>query len=112
MNREHCFFTYRVRITFEDDSDLKATLTTRCWQIFDDPKSNKPSSKVDHQPGVIGYHPLVYHGMEPFTYRSCSTITSTRGFMQGSFQFRIDGTQEEFDAIVGRFEFDVNRSAI
>jgi len=108
--RTQNWFTYRVRITYEgdEDSDFKARLTTRCWEVYD---GNKPEPQtVDHQPGVIGLYPEVYYGMNPFHYCSWSATSAKTGHMQGSFQFRVEDSDEEFDAIVGKFRFDVNKS--
>eukprot|EP00457_Paulinella_chromatophora_P011485 gb/GEZN01011628.1/.p1 GENE.gb/GEZN01011628.1/~~gb/GEZN01011628.1/.p1 ORF type:complete len:319 (+),score=12.63 gb/GEZN01011628.1/:161-1117(+) len=98
------WFAYRVTITFEGDSSLKARLESRTWHVMDG--EGKVISTVDNQPGVIGLHPYVYRDMEPFQYVSQSSSPGGHGFMQGSFQFQVAGTGEIIDAIVGRFTFD------
>eukprot|EP00808_Paulinella_micropora_P001994 g82469.t1 len=98
------WFAYRVTITFEGDSDMRATLLTRTWYVMDE--EGKVTSQVLRQPGVIGLYPVVYSGMDPFHYVSQSCTSGRRGSMRGSFEFQVDGSGERFDATVAEFTFD------
>lgn len=59
---------------------------------------------------MVGLTPDIYPGCPLFTYESCSPIPTRTGKMRGSFRFKCENTDEEFDAIVSTFHFDVDRN--
>eukprot|EP00455_Lapot_gusevi_P050703 TRINITY_DN7411_c0_g1_i1.p1 TRINITY_DN7411_c0_g1~~TRINITY_DN7411_c0_g1_i1.p1 ORF type:complete len:390 (-),score=13.37 TRINITY_DN7411_c0_g1_i1:75-1244(-) len=99
-------FTYRVTITCVSETLRPCRLTTRTWKVTDE------TGHVDevHGPGVIGRYPDMYPGVAPFHYESCTKSDYRTGRMEGSFQFRYVDSNEEFDALIQPFYFDVSRT--
>jgi len=106
------FFTYHIRIDSTETAEsvtgppTRATLISRHWIIEDG------HGHVEHVngPGVIGFYPSIYPGCPQFTYESCSHSKTPTGKMSGSFRFKVESTDEEFDAIIQPFIFDINRN--
>jgi uncharacterized protein affecting Mg2+/Co2+ transport len=61
-------------------------------------------------PGVIGETPSMSPGCAPFSYESRTGISGASGSMRGHFTFRIDGSDEHFDAIINPFVLDPKRN--
>jgi len=97
-------FSYRVRISYENDDDVRARLVSRHWIITNGPP-NENRHEV-HGEGVVGLFPEVYRGMEVFEYKSLCDLPSLTGKMEGSFHFVVEGSDEIIDAQIHPFYFD------
>ena len=91
-------WAYHVRI--ENHSDDVAQLLTRHWRIVD---ARGQAHDVIGD-GVVGEQPVLEPG-EAFEYTSGTPLTTSSGFMSGSFRM-ISETGEMFDVSVPAFSLD------
>lgn len=93
------FFNYKVRITNENNFDIK--LISRDWYIFD---SLGDAAYVNGM-GVIGEQPLLKPG-ESFDYISGCELVSEFGYMKGFYTFKnlVDNTH--FEATIPPFSLE------
>ena len=92
------FWAYHVRI--ENHSDRTAQLLTRHWRIVD--SRGQVHDVVGD--GVVGEKPILNPG-DSFEYTSGTPLSTSSGFMSGSF--RMVGTGgEQFDVAVPAFSLD------
>ena len=92
------FWAYQVRI--ENISNVTAQLLTRHWRIVD-------ARGLAHDvvgDGVVGEQPVLKPG-EAFEYTSGTPLTTSSGFMAGSF-LMIGEDGEIFDISVPAFSLD------
>ena len=92
------FWAYHVRI--ENHSDGVAQLLTRHWRIVD---ARGQAHDVIGD-GVVGEQPVLKPG-EAFEYTSGTPLTTSSGFMSGSFRM-ISEAGEMFDISVPAFSLD------
>ena len=91
-------WAYHVRI--ENHSDAVAQLLTRHWRIVD---ARGQAHDVIGD-GVVGEQPVLEPG-EAFEYTSGTPLTTSSGFMSGSFRM-ISEVGEMFDVSVPAFSLD------
>ena len=91
-------WAYHVRI--ENQSDAVAQLLTRHWRIVD---ARGQAHDVIGD-GVVGEQPVLEPG-EAFEYTSGTPLTTSSGFMSGSFRM-ISEAGERFDISVPAFSLD------
>ena len=92
------FWAYHVRI--ENHRDTSAQLLTRHWRIID---ARGQAHDVIGD-GVIGEKPILTPGAA-FEYTSGTPLSTSTGFMSGSFRMIAEGG-EQFDVAVPAFSLD------
>lgn len=93
--RRHYVFAYQIRI--ENTGGSAARLRTRRWLIHDEAAGD---SVVEGE-GVVGRQPRLEPG-DVHEYSSYCVLTTTSGWMEGSYHFeRDDGST--FEAAIPRF---------
>src|SRR5690606_11746046 len=87
-----------------------ATLTSRTWHIQQNINNNFDVETI-RGAGVIGLHPQIHPGQDIFEYQSCSQQTNPfNGKMWGSFQFKINDTNEIIDFTINPFYFNTKNT--
>lgn len=96
-------FTYSIRIFGTPQLAFRARLLSREWRINASGAENEP--EIVRGPGVVGLHPVASAGSD-FNYESVCQCLQRRGWMEGHFVFKIEGSGEELIVPVPRFELN------
>ncbi|KAJ1182252.1 hypothetical protein NDU88_007446 [Pleurodeles waltl] len=97
----HYFFTYRIRIEMSKDAfpEKSCQLDSRYWRIT----NAKGDVEEVQGPGVVGEYPKIRPG-KVYEYTSCTTFSTTSGFMEGYYTFHRLGKKDEvFNVTIPRF---------
>ncbi len=95
----HFFWAYRVVI--ENHGGVAVQLKSRHWQITD----GAGKTEEVRGPGVVGEQPVLNPG-DSFEYTSGCPLTTSSGFMSGSYMMQAnDG--ETFDVVIPAFSLDL-----
>ncbi len=105
---EHCsdiqngqfHFSYTITITNKNQESIQ--LLSRHWKIMD---SLSPTRYVNGE-GVVGEQPIILPG-ESYSYQSYCELYSNLGFMEGSYIFTKESTQELVEVRIPRFELSL-----
>ena len=91
-------WAYTVKIKNNSTDTIK--LVSRHWKIFD---SNGSFREVKGK-GVVGEQPILNPG-EKFEYTSGTPLTTSSGFMEGSYEMKNDNG-DKFDVQIPQFSLD------
>ena len=93
------FWAYRV--TIENLGEATVQLVSRYWHIVD------ASGKVEEVrgPGVVGEQPVLGPG-DSFEYTSGCPLTTSSGFMRGSYEMT-DEAGDKFEVTIPAFPLDL-----
>ncbi|KAG2463064.1 FBX3 protein, partial [Polypterus senegalus] len=96
----HFFFTYRIRIEMSKDAlpENACKLESRYWKITN---GNGNVEEVQG-PGVVGEFPELRPG-KVHEYASCTTFSTTSGYMEGHYTFHRLKNREVFNVTIPRF---------
>ncbi|XP_053305449.1 F-box only protein 3 [Spea bombifrons] len=97
----HYFFTYRIKLEMSKDAfpEKACQLESRYWRIT----NAKGDVEEVQGPGVVGDYPLLRAG-RVYEYTSCTTFSTTSGYMEGYYTFhRLDRKEESFNVTIPRF---------
>ncbi|KAM4721398.1 F-box only protein 3 [Rhinophrynus dorsalis] len=97
----HYFFTYRIRLEMSKDAfpEKACQLDSRYWKIT----NAKGQVEEVQGPGVVGDYPQLRPG-RVYEYTSCTTFSTTSGYMEGHYTFhRLDNRGEIFNVVIPRF---------
>ena len=94
----HYVWAYQVNITNSGSVSIK--LNHRNWLIID---ANGKVINVQGE-GVVGEFPTIYPG-ESFEYTSGTPLTTSSGFMEGSYEMQSDNGNT-FDVQIPQFSLD------
>ncbi|XP_056383659.1 F-box only protein 3 [Hyla sarda] len=97
----HYFFTYRIRMEMAKNAlpEKACQLDSRYWRIT----NAKGNVEEVQGPGVVGDYPQLRAG-RVYEYTSCTTFSTTSGYMEGSYTFhRLDNKNEVFTVAIPRF---------
>ena len=97
---EESRYVWAYRVEIENNGADTVQLLTREWQITD----ARGHTQIIRGDGVVGEQPVLRPG-ESFTYTSGAPLSTSSGFMAGSYQMRC-GDGELFAAIVPSFALD------
>uniref|UniRef100_A0A8C5PRR4 F-box protein 3 n=1 Tax=Leptobrachium leishanense TaxID=445787 RepID=A0A8C5PRR4_9ANUR len=111
----HFFFTYRIRLQMSKKAmpTNSCQLDSRYWRITD---ANGVTEEV-RGPGVVGDYPKLKPGTV-YEYTSCTTFSTTSGYMEGSYTFHyLENPTGSFDVVIPRFHmtcptFKLSRLAV
>jgi ApaG protein len=92
-------FLFSYDITITNQNDFSIQLLKRHWTIYD---SLFPKREVVGE-GVIGEKPILLPG-EIYSYQSFCDLRSNVGWMEGSYLFRKEDSEELIQAAIPRFE--------
>lgn len=98
-NEFRFFFNYLVKITNENEFDIK--LLTRDWYVFD----SLGEATYISGAGVIGEQPILKKG-DTFEYSSGCELSSEIGFMKGFYTFLNIQSNDHFEAIIPPFSLE------
>ncbi|XP_025945165.1 F-box only protein 3 isoform X3 [Apteryx rowi] len=89
----HYFFTYRIRIEMSKDAlpEKACQLDSRYWRIT----NAKGDVEEVQGPGVVGEFPIISPG-RVYEYTSCTTFSTTSGYMEGYYTFHCLYYKEKF----------------
>ncbi|KAL2310063.1 hypothetical protein Nmel_006301 [Mimus melanotis] len=89
----HYFFTYRIRIEMSKDAlpENICQLESRYWRIT----NAKGDVEEVQGPGVVGEFPVISPG-KVYEYTSCTTFTTTSGYMEGYYTFHCLSNKDRF----------------
>ena len=93
-------FVWAYRVRLENKGDIAVQLLSRHWKITDALGRRRDVKG----PGVIGKTPTLRPG-EAFEYTSGTPLTTSSGFMGGSYQM-VSETGEAFDIEIPTFSLD------
>ncbi|MEE6510796.1 hypothetical protein FKM82_031005 [Ascaphus truei] len=96
----HYFFTYRIRLEMSKDAfpERACQLDSRYWRIT----NAKGDVEEVQGPGVVGDYPQLRAG-RVYEYTSCTTFSTTSGYMEGYYTFHRLGKGEIFNVTIPRF---------
>jgi len=94
----HFVWAYRVRI--QNLSEKTVQLLNRYWRITD----AQGRTQEVRGAGVVGEQPVLHPG-EAFEYTSGTPLTTSNGFMVGSYEMESE-TGESFDIAIPAFSLD------
>nr|XP_033784549.1 F-box only protein 3 isoform X1 [Geotrypetes seraphini] len=97
----HYFFTYRIRIEMSKNAfpEKACQLDSRYWRIM----NAKGDVEEVQGPGVVGEFPKITPG-KVYEYTSCTTFSTTSGYMEGYYTFhRLNNKDEVFNITIPRF---------
>ncbi len=97
VRKGHYLFAYSIRI--KNTNPFSVQLLSRHWKIQD---SLSPVRYVNGE-GVVGERPILLPG-DSYEYQSYCDLTSSLGFMEGSYIFRIEDMDELIEVDIPRFE--------
>lgn len=96
-------YVFSYRISIENQSEQTVQLLERHWIITD----SLGSVREVQGKGVIGEQPVLEPG-DTHTYDSWCPLVTPIGHMEGNYLMRNANTNEEFKAIVPRFQLISN----
>jgi ApaG protein len=102
-NKAQYVWAYQVRI--ENKGDIAVQLRSRHWKITD----GLGRLQEVKGPGVIGKTPRLRPG-EVFEYTSGSSLSTSSGFMGGTYQM-VSESGENFDVEIPTFSLDTPNAA-
>ena len=102
-NKAQYVWAYQVRI--ENKGDVAVQLRSRHWKITD----GLGRLQEVKGPGVIGKTPRLRPG-EVFEYTSGSSLSTSSGFMGGTYQM-VSESGENFDVEIPTFSLDTPNAA-
>ncbi len=98
-DRSHHVWAYRV--TIANEGRLTVQLLKRSWEITD---ALGRTQRV-HGDGVVGERPVLDPG-ESFEYTSGTPLSTSSGFMSGTYHMVMSDTGESFDVAIPTFSLD------
>ena len=102
---QHYVWAYKVII--DNQGNEKVQLVNRYWRIID---ANGTMQEVRGK-GVVGEQPVLNPG-ETFEYTSGTPLTTSSGFMEGTYEMK-SSTGDKFDVQIPKFSldnpFDINQ---
>ena len=102
---QHYVWAYKVII--DNQGNEKVQLVNRYWRIID---VNGTMQEVRGK-GVVGEQPVLNPG-ETFEYTSGTPLTTSSGFMEGTYEMK-SSTGDKFDVQIPKFSldnpFDINQ---
>ena len=93
-------FVWAYQVTIDNQSNEKVQLKNRYWKIID---SNGSEQEVRGE-GVVGEQPILNPG-EKFEYTSGTPLTTSSGFMEGSYEMQNDNG-DIFNVQIPQFSLD------
>ncbi|XP_063802326.1 F-box only protein 3 [Pseudophryne corroboree] len=97
----HYFFTYRIKMEMAKNAlpEKACQLDSRYWKIT----NAKGNVEEVQGPGVVGDYPELKAG-RTYEYTSCTTFSTTSGYMEGYYTFhRLGKRSEVFNVTIPRF---------
>ena len=88
------------KITISNQSNLTIQLINRHWNISD----ANDNVQIVKGEGVVGEQPILNPG-EKFEYTSGTPLTTSSGFMEGSYEMQVDDGNT-FDVKIPQFSLD------
>jgi ApaG protein len=95
-HEQHWFFLYTVTISNESEESVQ--LVSRHWVIT----NGTGDVEEVRGPGVVGHQPILEPG-QSFKYTSGCPLTTSFGFMRGSYQM-VTSSGDAFEAKIADFE--------
>ena len=95
---QHYVWAYKV--TIDNQGNEKVQLVNRHWKIID---ANGTLQEVRGK-GVVGEQPILNPG-EKFEYTSGTPLTTSSGFMEGTYEMQNDNGNT-FDVHIPQFSLD------
>tara|TARA_B100000575_G_C22865615_1_gene505504 strand:- start:89 stop:481 length:393 start_codon:yes stop_codon:yes gene_type:complete len=100
-------FVWAYKVTIDNQGNEKVQLVNRYWRIID---ANGTLQEVRGK-GVVGEQPVLNPG-ETFEYTSGTPLTTSSGFMEGSYEMH-SSSGVIFDVQIPKFSldnpFDINQ---
>ena len=93
-------FVWAYQVTIDNQGNEKVQLKNRYWKIID---SNGSEQEVKGE-GVVGEQPILNPG-EKFEYTSGTPLTTSSGFMEGTYEMQNDNGNT-FDVQIPQFSLD------
>jgi len=93
-------FVWTYTITIANEGDRPVQVMTRYWRITD----AQGRTQEVRGPGVVGQQPIIAPG-ESFRYTSACPLTTSSGFMSGSYRC-VDEDGRAFDVDIPAFSLD------
>ena len=100
-------FVWAYKVIIDNQGNEKVQLVNRYWRIID---ANGSMQEVRGK-GVVGEQPVLNPG-ETFEYTSGTPLTTSSGFMEGTYEMK-SSTGDKFDVQIPKFSldnpFDINQ---
>tara|TARA_B100000674_G_scaffold106569_1_gene78213 strand:- start:97 stop:489 length:393 start_codon:yes stop_codon:yes gene_type:complete len=100
-------FVWAYKVIIDNQGNEKVQLVNRYWRIID---ANGSMQEVRGK-GVVGEQPVLNPG-ETFEYTSGTPLTTSSGFMEGTYEMQ-SSSGDKFDVQIPKFSldnpFDINQ---